>query len=297
MICLIALVVFGILGIFSARYRNIAKEAFNCVFRRITLRRCETGFDRRMKAKITGKLMARSPKAAGIVHRHFEAISWAFTILMIASMVLSLQAVYNYAAYGNCNGKQGGFCIFNAASGQNGLVLSDIPLERFPSIGPAGAPVRIVEFGCFQCPYTKAAEPEVKKILEKYPNDVRLTFIYAPTPHHYNAVYTSEAAVCAARQGKFSRFKDELFLKQEEHGNSVAPQDVLVSLKNIAKAEGLNTAEFEQCMASGSAAGEVQQSIDYAKRIGITQTPTFYINGKKLAGTISESDVKKALGY
>ncbi len=120
MICLIALVAFGILGIFSAKYRQLAKEAFNCVFRRITLRRCETGFDKRMKAKITGKVMPRSPKTAGFVFRHFEAISWAFTILMIASIVLSAQGVYNYAVYGNCNGRyNNGFCVFNPLGSSN----------------------------------------------------------------------------------------------------------------------------------------------------------------------------------
>ncbi len=120
MICIVALVAFAILGIFSAKYRSLAKEAFNCVFRRLTLRSCETGFDRRMKAKIIGKLLARSPKTAGLVFRNFEAISWIFTILMLASIVLSAQGVYNYAVYGNCNGPHSSvFCIFNPEGSGN----------------------------------------------------------------------------------------------------------------------------------------------------------------------------------
>ncbi len=120
MICLIALVVFAILGIFSAKYRSMAAEAFNCVFRRITLRKCETGFDRKMKAGIVSRLMNRSPAAAKEVHKHFELISWFFTITLLVSMFYTGLGAYNYAVYGNCNGPHSdGFCIYNpVGSGQ-----------------------------------------------------------------------------------------------------------------------------------------------------------------------------------
>ena len=116
MICLIALVVFGILGIFSAKYRSIAKEAFNCVFRRMTLRTCETGFDQKMRIQIVGKLMTRSTMAARFVNTRFEMISWFFTILMIVSFAYSAQAVYNYSVYGSCD-PHGGVCVFNELTG------------------------------------------------------------------------------------------------------------------------------------------------------------------------------------
>ena len=119
MICIIALVVFGILGIFSVRYRTIAKEAFDCVFRRMTFRPCTSGLDTRLKSQITGRLMKRSPRIAGQVYKHFELISWFFTILMIASLILSAQGIYFLVRYGNCNGQQGGICIFSAPQQQN----------------------------------------------------------------------------------------------------------------------------------------------------------------------------------
>ncbi len=62
MICLIALFIFAVLGIFSAKYRELSKEAFNCVFRRITLRKCETGFDKKMKAGFVSRLIGKSHK-------------------------------------------------------------------------------------------------------------------------------------------------------------------------------------------------------------------------------------------
>ncbi len=113
MICLIALVVFGILGIFSVGYRKIAREAFDCIFRRVTFRPCTSGLDVRLKSGITGKLMQKSPRVAGAVYRHFEVISWFFTVLMIVSIILSARGMYYLVKYGNCNGPQGGICIFS----------------------------------------------------------------------------------------------------------------------------------------------------------------------------------------
>lgn len=112
MICLIALFVFGVLSIFSVSHRAIAKEAFDCVFRRITFRPCTTGLDKRLKSQITGRLMRKSPRTAGKVYKNFELISWFFTILLITSLFFSGRGIYYLVRYGNCNGPQGGVCIF-----------------------------------------------------------------------------------------------------------------------------------------------------------------------------------------
>jgi hypothetical protein len=110
-ICIIAMVVFAVMGIFSARYRRWAKEAFGCVSRRLTLRPCNTEFNQKVRAKITGKLMGRSPKAARFAHKHFEAISWVFTIVLILSLAYTSYAVYNLAVYGTCDPITGE-CVF-----------------------------------------------------------------------------------------------------------------------------------------------------------------------------------------
>jgi hypothetical protein len=116
MICLLALVVFGILGIFSATHRKIAVEAFDCVFRRLTIRKCTSGLDKRLKSQITGKLMRKSPRLAKFTYGNFEAISWVFTALMVLSLVYTGIGAYNYVVYDNCNGAHSDeFCIFNPA--------------------------------------------------------------------------------------------------------------------------------------------------------------------------------------
>lgn len=118
-ICVIALVVFGVLGIFSARYRALAAEAFDCVFRKVTLRPCATNLNQRVRAKIVAKLFTRSPKAAGIVRRNFEPLSWAFTILMLGSAVLTAEAGYNIWKYGTCTPSNPGECVFVPTTATN----------------------------------------------------------------------------------------------------------------------------------------------------------------------------------
>lgn len=114
MICILALVVFSVLGIFSVSYRQLAKEAFDCVFKKLTFRKCTTGLDIKVKSQITGLFMRKSPKAAKFIYKYFEVISWIFVIILIVSLFFSAQGVYNYAVYGNCNGPHDdSFCIFN----------------------------------------------------------------------------------------------------------------------------------------------------------------------------------------
>ena len=117
MICLIALVVFGILGIFSVTYRKIALEAFDCVFRRLTIRKCTSGLDKRLKSQITGKLMNKSPKIAKFTYKNFELISWTFTIILVMSLIYTGIGAYNFVMYGNCNGENSQeACVYNGLS-------------------------------------------------------------------------------------------------------------------------------------------------------------------------------------
>ncbi len=111
MICIVALAVFSILGVFSAKYRGYAKEAFHCVYRRATLRPCETAFDQKMKSKITGKLIKRKPGLAKFVYKHFEAISWAFMLTMFISLFFAASGLYNLFVYGTCDPANPETCI------------------------------------------------------------------------------------------------------------------------------------------------------------------------------------------
>ncbi len=93
------------------KYRLLAKEAFDCTFRKITFRKCRTNLDQRIKGQITGKIMRHHVKAGAWIYRNFELLSWIFTILMIASFIYSVYSVYNLIVYSNCTGATNGVCI------------------------------------------------------------------------------------------------------------------------------------------------------------------------------------------
>ncbi len=119
MICIIALVVFSVLAIFSASYRPLAGEAFDCVFRKVTFRKCRTNLDQRLKSQITGKLLTKSPLLARFVYKRFELLSGIFVILFIVSLAYSAYGGYNYARYGHCDGINAeGFCVYDALDGE-----------------------------------------------------------------------------------------------------------------------------------------------------------------------------------
>jgi hypothetical protein len=115
MICVIALIVFGVLSIFSATHRPLAREAFDCVFRKITFRKCNTNLDQRIKGDIVAKTMKRSPAFARFIHRWFAVLSWLFLIIFVLSLVQVGMSVYYYVEYDNCNGpNSNGYCVLNA---------------------------------------------------------------------------------------------------------------------------------------------------------------------------------------
>ena len=128
MICIIALVVFALLGVFSAKYRTYFFEALDCVTKRVTLRKCTTSFDKKMKMKITTRLSKLNKSLGGIVFKHFEAISWIFTLLMIISLIwtawVGFSGVYNWYYYGNCNGPESNqICELNNLIGASPAVI------------------------------------------------------------------------------------------------------------------------------------------------------------------------------
>jgi hypothetical protein len=104
MICILALLVFSVLGIFSASHRELAFEAFECVTSRVKREPCETGLDDRIEASLVGKTLDYSPRLAKILKDYFEVFSWVLLILLVVSGLFAGLGVYNWAVHGNCNG-------------------------------------------------------------------------------------------------------------------------------------------------------------------------------------------------
>jgi hypothetical protein len=116
-LCLVALLIFSVLSIWSAKYRTLSKEAFRCVTRMVTLRPCDVQIETKIKAKITSKLMI-VPALARFFYKNFKILSWIFTISFFASLAYSAYSIYNLLVFGSCSPGEpcvitdiGGLCI------------------------------------------------------------------------------------------------------------------------------------------------------------------------------------------
>lgn len=288
-LCFIALFVFGIMGIFSAKYRSLAKEALDCFWTTVQFKPCQGTLDDRMRRGILSAAFKISPNLTKYINKYFTLLSWAFVFLFFASFAYSLVSAYNFYLYGNCNGPgQTGFCIFDPlGSNQGKFCLADDknrPAPSYPTdlgnhfLGPESAKVTLVEIGCFSCPYTKDAQPAVDEILRKYDGRIRFVFKPFPLPGHPFSNVTAEAADCAQEQGKFWEYEKLLFRDQEKIASG-GPEAMVA----LAKEAGLDGAQFKACLDSGKYAAQVQKDFDDGVKEGLYGTPTFFINGKFLA--------------
>lgn len=102
-LCLVALVVFSVMSIWSAKYRRLAREAFKCVTKTLMLSPCDMAFEQKVKAKVTAKLLNISPTLARGFYQNFRIFAWAFTASFFVSLFITAYSFYNYAVYGSCD--------------------------------------------------------------------------------------------------------------------------------------------------------------------------------------------------
>ena len=145
-----------------------------------------------------------------------------------------------------------------------------------PVRGNPKAPVTIVEFSDFQCPYCSRARPTVNKVRETYGDQVRVIFRNFPLQIHAEAQKAGEAASCAGEQGKFWEMHDLMFANQQKLK--------VADLKQQAAGLGLDAEAFNQCLDSGKHAPDVQKDAEQGADYGVTGTPAFFINGRPLVG-------------
>jgi protein-disulfide isomerase len=145
-----------------------------------------------------------------------------------------------------------------------------------PARGPKGAVVTLVEFSDFQCPYCKQGSGVVKQVLAKYGDRIRFVYRDFPLDIHPDANKAAEAGACAADQGKFWEMHDKLF----ENSKALKTED----LKRSAAALGLETGRFDQCLDSGKFKADIEADHSEGARLGVTGTPTFFVNGRMTVG-------------
>jgi protein-disulfide isomerase len=145
------------------------------------------------------------------------------------------------------------------------------------SQGPATAPVTIVEFSDFHCPFCRAVKPTMAQVLAKYGDQVRHVYRHFPLDSiHPQARRAAEASWCADQQGKFWPYHDRLYAG----GSDASP----ATLTRIATESGLDLAAFEACLAGDQARAAVQRDVEDGAEHGVSGTPGFFINGRFLSG-------------
>jgi protein-disulfide isomerase len=146
-----------------------------------------------------------------------------------------------------------------------------------PSIGSASAPVTLVEFSDFQCPFCQRVAPTLKQVKAKYGDRIRIVWKDFPlTQIHPQAFKAGEAAHCAGDQGKFWEYHDQLFGNQQ----ALQPAD----LKRYAADMKLDAGKFNDCLDSSKHGERVRDGVAQGTALGVNSTPMIYINGRVLAG-------------
>jgi protein-disulfide isomerase len=150
-----------------------------------------------------------------------------------------------------------------------------------PTRGPSGAPVTLVEFSDFQCPYCFRARETLRQVAERFGDSVRMIFKHLPLDIHPDARAAAEAAVCAEEQGKFWPMHDALF----EDVRALSPKEIARKATRV----GLDSARLDECLSSGRAATTIEADIKEAGLLGARGTPTFFVNGRMHVGSNSEA--------
>jgi len=155
-----------------------------------------------------------------------------------------------------------------------------------PSKGPADAPVTIVEFSDFECPFCRALFPTLERIEADYKDKLRVVYLQFPlATMHTHARKAAEASLCAYEQNKFWPFHDAMFNDQQ----NLSVND----LKQKAKDLSLDMKAFNTCLDSGKYLSEIQSDMEEGVRVGISGTPAIFINGRLLIGAQPYADIQK----
>ena len=161
--------------------------------------------------------------------------------------------------------------------------------ERDHALGPSGAPVTLVEYGDFECPFCGMAYPDIKEIRGRLGDHIRFVYRHFPRPEHPHARHAAEAAECAAAQSEhqFWAMHDALF----EHQQALDDEHLVQYATNI----GLDVPRFSQDLNHHTYHERVQQDLQGAVRSDVHGTPTLFINGERYQGRARADDLYREI--
>ena len=173
----------------------------------------------------------------------------------------------------------------------NNVEGANLPGEKINGVwtrGNKNAPVTIVEYSDYQCPYCSRHHATLKKIMESYPNLVKWEYKHFPLDSmHPYARITAEGAECAGDQGKFWAYSDLLYENQKSIKNEIIPQ--------LAEQLGLDMDEFTSCISSGKYKEKIANDLTEGQKRGVKGTPGNFVNGIELKGAVPFEQVKAAI--
>jgi protein-disulfide isomerase len=164
--------------------------------------------------------------------------------------------------------------------------VAHVDAGNAPRLGPENAPVQIIEFADYECPYCQEVNEDLRRVREQFPNQVSLVYKDFPLPMHPLAPKAAQAARCAGAQGKFWEYHDSLFQTKKLQ---------MSQLKEEARALKLDSARFDQCLDSGEQIAPVKKDSQEGLRLGLQGTPSFFINGHFMSGAIGYMKLRETV--
>ena len=219
---------------------------------------------------------------------------------MLAFVVSGVALIFCLTVYRNYRNMKSGTFSWDFSSGSVSAYSSNANLsyddivkptpDNDPLIGPKDAKVTVIAFEDFTCPYCKDEAIIFREVIEQYKDRVLFVYRDFPLPDHTWAQKAAEAAECANDEGLFWYMHDSLFLNQE----SITSVDSLVIL---AGQLGMDETSFRSCLENGDNTSEVSKDFQDGVLAGVGATPTFFLNGHKIAGLVTKAYWEKALNY
>ncbi|HMN10824.1 MAG TPA: thioredoxin domain-containing protein [Bellilinea sp.] len=293
MFCIVSFVVLSIMSIFSASNRQLAREALDCVFRRVTLRPCNTGFDEKIKAKLLGVVITRTEKGARFLNKNFELLSWISFIIMLVASFYFIRGLFLFYTTGSCNGVNNtGFCVFDPTGSNNQTSANEacpVPIpgqDNSPTLkgidlspwlrveGSDGS--EIVMIGCYHCDYTRESWPIIQKLVDRF--DPSFTYINVPTKEPDDSFTRLQVCVNTDYPEIASDFNNAMFAHPK------ADLDDPQKLDSILTSLNMDADKLNACVESPETKDKVVSMLNDISLTRYPGTPTIFIGDEVFVG-------------
>jgi protein-disulfide isomerase len=231
-------------------------------------------------------LLADAPIVPQPIRNSFDKTKLILPVaILLAGIMISGSILYNRLAAGQA-------LIAGNTQKQGQPVKVD--LGSSPFLGNKNAPVTVVEFGDFQCPFCRSYfQNNQPSIINEYVNNGKVKFVWKDYAFlGQESMWAAEAARCASDQNKFWEYHNYLYSHQSSENSGAFSKN---NLKKFAQTLGLDSTKFNSCLDSDQYAGDIQKETQYGNSIGVGGTPASIINGTFISGAVAYSEIKAAI--